>query len=351
MLCIQPMENDARSLDQKTQAELRRRAHILHKKGKSRQEIADILGVHLKTVDRWRANYKRQGAVALRPKKRGRQVGTDRNLTPEQEKEIQKKITEKTPDQLKMNFALWTRRAVCELIKHDYGLSMPVRTCGEYLKRWGFTPQKPAKRAYEQNPQAVAKWMEETYPHIAQEAKNQNAEIHWGDETGVRSDCQHGRGYAPKGQTPILRKKAKRFSTNMISSVTNQGKVRWMIYRETLTSQVFIRFLQRLIKDSKKKVFLIVDNLRVHHSAPVKEWVEANNERIALFYLPSYSPERNPDEYLNGDLKSELGCKAPAMDQKHLEKNLIGSMRRLSKSPQRVASYFDHPAVAYAKAA
>jgi hypothetical protein len=272
-------------------------------------------------------------------------------LTPEQEKEIQKKITEKTPDQLKMNFALWTRRAVCELIKHDYGLSMPVRTCGEYLKRWGFTPQKPAKRAYEQNPQAVAKWMQETYPHIAQEAKNQNAEIHWGDETGVRSDCQHGRGYAPKGQTPILRKKAKRFSTNMISSVTNQGKVRWMIYRETLTSQVFIRFLQRLIKDSKKKVFLIVDNLRVHHSAPVKEWVEVNKERIALFYLPSYSPERNPDEYLNGDLKSELGCKAPAMDQNHLEKNLIGSMRRLSKSPQRVASYFNHPAVAYAKAA
>lgn len=345
------MENDARSLDQKTQAQYRRRAHILHKKGKSRQEIADLLGVHLKTVDRWRADHKRQGADALRPKKRGRQVGTDRNLTSEQEKEIQKKITEKTPDQLKMNFALWTRRAVCELIKHEFGLSMPIRTCGEYLKRWGFTPQKPAKRAYEQNPAAVAQWMEEIYPTIAMEAKSQNAEIHWGDETGVRNDCQHGRGYAPKGQTPILRKKAKRFSTNMISSITNQGKVRWMIYRETLTSQVFIRFMERLIKDSKKKVFLIVDNLRVHHSAPVKEWAEANKEHIALFYLPSYSPERNPDEYLNGDLKSELGRKAPPMSQKHMEKNLIGSMRRLSKSPQRVAAYFDHPAVAYAKAA
>jgi transposase len=137
----------------------------------------------------------------------------------------------------------------------------------------------------------------------------------------------------------------------MISSVTNQGKVRWMIYRETLTSQVFIRFMERLIKDSKKKVFLIVDNLRVHHSAPVKEWVEANKEHIALFHLPSYSPEHNPDEYLNGDLKSELGRKAPPMNQQHLEKNLIGSMRQLSKSPQRIASYFNHPAVAYAKAA
>jgi transposase len=121
--------------------------------------------------------------------------------------------------------------------------------------------------------------------------------------------------------------------------------------RVTLTSQVFIRFMERLIKDSKKKVFLIVDNLRVHHSAPVMEWVEANKEHIALFHLPSYSPERNPDEYLNGDLKSELGRKAPPMSQKHLEKNLIGSMRRLSKSPQRVASYFNPPDVAYAKAA
>ena len=345
------MENDARSLDQKTQAELRRRAHILHKQGKSRQEIADALGVHLKTIDRWRADFRRDGAVALRPKKRGRKEGCERTLTSEQEKEIQNKITEKTPDQLKMNFALWTRRAVCELIRQEYGLSMPIRTCGEYLKRWGFTPQKPAKRAYEQNPQAVAKWMEETYPTIAKESKSQNAEIHWGDETGVRNDCQHGRGYAPKGQTPILRKKAKRFSTNMISSITNQGKVRWMIYRETLTSEVFIRFMERLIKDSKKKVFLIVDNLRVHHSAPVAEWVEANKERIALFHLPSYSPERNPDEYLNGDLKSELSRKAPPMDQGHLERNLIGSMRRLAKSPKRVASYFEHPAVTYAKAA
>ena len=221
----------------------------------------------------------------------------------------------------------------------------------KYLTRWGFTPQKPIKRAYEQNPEAVQRWLEGEYPGIEQGARQEGAEIHWGDETGVRNDCQHGRGYSPKGKTPILCKKAKRFSANMISSVTNQGKVRWMIYRETLTSQVFIRFMERLIKDSKKKIFLIVDNLRVHHSAPVMEWVEANKEHIALFHLPSYSPERNPDEYLNGDLKSELGRKAPPMNQSHLEKNLIGSMRRLAKTPQRIAAYFEHPAVAYAKAA
>jgi hypothetical protein len=225
-------------------------------------------------------------------------VGTDRHLSPKHEAEIQMKIAEKTPDQFKLAFALWTRKAVCELILKDYKIQMPVRTCGEYLKRWGFTPQKPARRAYEQNPKAVKQWMEETYPEIERKARAEGAEIHWGDETGVRSDCQHGRCYAPKGKTPDIRLRGKRFSTNMISSITNQGKVRWMIYRDTLKSEVFIRFLDRLAKDSKRKVFLIVDNLRVHHSAPVKEWLARNVYRIELYFLPSYSPERNPDEYL-----------------------------------------------------
>jgi transposase len=257
-------------------------------------------------------------------------------------------ITEKTPDQLKLAFALWTRRAVCELMESEFGLRMPVRTCGEYLRRWGFTPQKPARRAYEQNPKEVRRWMEETYPGIAAQAKAQEAEIHWGDETGVRSDCQHGRCYAPKGQTPVIRLTARRFSVNMISTVTNQGKVRWMIYRDTLTSQVFIRFLERLIQDAGRKVLLIVDNLKVHHSRPVKEWLREHKDQIEVFYLPSYSPERNPDEYLNGDLKASLGNKRPPRDRQQLETNLKSHMHRLSKSPNHVGSYFQNQYVRYA---
>lgn len=305
------MKEDARSLDQKTQATLRRRSDAMHKAGKSRQFVAEALGVNIGTVDRWRRECKKRGAKALQPAKRGRRLGAMRELRAEQEQEIQKKIAEKTPDQLKLAFALWTRKAVCELILKDYGIRMPVRTCGEYLKRWGYTPQKPARRAYEQNPKAVKEWMEEIYPKIARQAKEEGAEIHWGDETGVRSDCLHGRCYAPRGKTPVVRLRGRRFSTNMISSVTNQGKVRWMIYRDTLNSEVFIRFLDRLPRDSGRKVILIVDNLRVHHSAPVKEWLAKNARRIELQYLPSYSPERNPDEYLNGDLKGALGRMPP----------------------------------------
>jgi hypothetical protein len=341
-------ERDARRLSQGTQAELRRRAVRMRKSGKSRGEVAVALGVHVKTLTRWTGAHKKRGAAVFAPGKRGRRIGEQRALSPEQEKVIQKMIVEQSPDQLKLAFALWTRRAVCELIEREFGIRMPVRTCGEYLRRWGFTPQKPARRAYEQNPKAVRRWMEETYPGIAAQAKTQKAEIHWGDETGVRSDCQHGRCYAPKGQTPVIRLTARRFSVNMISTVTNQGKVRWMIYRDTLTSQVFIRFLERLIKDAGRKVLLIVDNLKVHHSRPVKEWLLKHKDQIELFYLPAYSPERNPDEYLNGDLKAALGNTRPPRDRQQLETNLKSHMHRLSKSPNHVGSYFQNQYVRYA---
>ena len=341
-------ERDARCLRQTTQAELRRRAVQMRTAGKSRGEVALALGVHVKTVTRWTGAHKKHGAAVFSAAKRGRRTGEQRDLSPEQEKTLQKRITEKTPDQLKLAFALWTRRAVCELMEREFGIRMPVRTCGEYLRRWGFTPQKPARRAYEQNPQEVRRWMAETYPGIAAQARAQKAEIHWGDETGVRSDCQHGRCYAPKGRTPVIRLTARRFSVNMISTVTNQGKVRWMIYRETLTSQVFIRFLARLIQDAGRKVLLVVDNLKVHHSRPVKEWLCEHKDQIEVFYLPSYSPERNPDEYLNGDLKASLGNKRPPRDRQQLETNLKSHMHRLSKSPDHVGAYFQNQYVRYA---
>jgi transposase len=341
-------DRDARSLGQTTQAELRRQAVKMRKAGQSRGAVAEALGVHRKTITRWSGEHRQRGAALFVARRRGPKLGAARRLSPAQEKALQRMIIEKTPDQLKLAFALWTRRAVCELIAAEFALRMPIRTCGEYLKRWGFTPQKPARRAYEQNPAAVQRWMEETYPAIATQAREEGAEIHWGDETGVRSDCQHGRCYAPKGQTPVVRLTARRFSVNMISTVTNQGKVRWMIYRDTLHSAVFIRFLERLIKDAARKVFLIVDNLKVHHSKPVKEWLALHGEQIAILYLPSYSPERNPDEYLNGDLKASLGSKRPPRDRQQLETNLASHMRRLSKLPKHVGSYFQNQYVRYA---
>lgn len=204
---------------------------------------------------------------------------------------------------MKLPFALWTRIAVQQLIKQLWAIQMPIRTVGEYLSRWGFTPQKPLKKAYKQNPKAVKAWLDGEYPDIAKRAKIENAEIHWGDETGLCNDSYHGRSYAPRGETPAIRLHPRCKRVNLISSVTNQGKVRFMVYNNKMNSQTMIKFMKRLIKDASKKIFLIVDNLRVHHSYIIKDWLKENKNEIELFFLPSYSPELNPDEYLNCDLK------------------------------------------------
>ena len=340
---------DARRLNPETQYELRKQVVRLKEKGElDNRAISEIVGLcptHISTI--WK-KYQRGGLDAIKTKVRGRRLGDQRELTAEQEVGIQKLLIDKTPDQLKLAFALWTRDAVRLAIKQLYGRDLPLRTITDYLKRWGFTPQKPTKRAYEQNPVAVAQWQATVYPQIQARAKQEKAEIHWGDETGIQNDAYNAKGFAPKGKTPVVRINATKSRVNMISSITNQGKVRFMLYRETMTSKVLIKFMSRLAKDSERKVFLILDNLRVHHSKDVKAWLEENRERIEVFYLPSYSPELNPDEYLNGDLKHHIRSGLPARSEKALTKKTRSFMRKLQNRPEHVQNYFKHEKIAYA---
>src|SRR5690606_35495591 len=285
----------------------------------------------------------------LKEKRRGRALGTGRQLTEAQEERIRRDIVDKTPDQKKLPFALWNARAVQALIKQYFAHEMPIRTVRLYLKRWGFTPQRPLKRALEQKPEAVKQWLETEYPQIVARSKGEDAEIHRGDETAVSSVEHYPRGYAPKGRTPVLvLSQSKRHRTNLISSITNQGTMRFMVYQDTLKAQTLIRFLERLIKDSNRKVFLILDNLRVHHSRKVRQWLERNVERIEVFFLPSYSPELNPDEYLNADLKARMSAGEPAHRAEQMKKKVLSHLRSLQKQPARIRSYFRAEKVRYA---
>lgn len=335
---------DARKLSLEVLEEKRREAHRLRKRGMTRAEIGEILGIHADTIGRWLKLTKNEMGYD-RP---GRKKGSGNRLTPEQQRDIKALITDKTPDQLKMPYALWTRESVRELIKARCGTELPIRTVGDYLKRWGMTPQKPQKRAYEQRAPEVKAWLEEEYPAIQARAKRENAEIYWGDETGLRNDCQHERGYAPKGQTPVIRLNAKRESINMISAITNQGKVRFRLFEGSMNAEVLIDFMMRLLKDAKRKVYLILDNMRVHHAKPVKEWQEKHKKMIEVFYLPAYSPELNPDEYLNCDLKAGVHSGVPARSKDQLKAKASKHMRMLQRKPSRVRKYFKHEKIRYA---
>lgn len=339
---------DARKLSTDAQQQIRYQVIRLRKQGRTHKEISAITGVHRSTCVAWWNLYKNEGKKALRIKKRGRPIGSCRKLSNEQEKEIRKAIRDKCPDQLKLPFALWTRIAVQQLIRELWGIKVPIRTIGDYLKRWNFTPQKPLKRAYEQNPKAVKKWLDEEYPAIQQKAKKEDAEIHWGDETGLCNDSYHGRSYAPRGKTPAIKLSARCKRVNLISSITNQGKVRFMIYKNRMNADTFIKFMKRLIKDADRKIFLITDNLKVHHSYKARDWLIEHTDQIEVFFLPSYSPELNPDEYLNCDLKAGVHSGAPARTQEQLKDKALSHLRKLQKLPKRVMKYFKHPKIAYA---
>jgi len=342
------MERDARKLSPTALHELRQQVVRLHKAGEKVMRIVDLTGLSWLAVRKAIDRYEAEGAAALKPKERGRAPGDGRSLSAEQETHIRRMICEKRPEQLKMDFALWTRGAVMELIAHECGISLKIRAVGNYLKRWGFTPQKPIRRAYEQSPQAVQAWLDETYPAIEAQAKAEEGEIHWGDETAVINTDVRGRGYAPKGETPVVYAPGSRTKLSMISTVTNQGKTRWMIIEENFGAERLIEFLEALIKDADRKIFLILDNLRAHHSKLVKAWLEPRKSQIEIFYLPSYAPELNPDERLNASLKHAISTKVPVKTKAKLKAAAENHMTSLNNSPAAVKAFFADPRCKYA---
>ena len=341
---------DGRKLSEAALNERRRRAVKLRLAGISVRQTAVQCELSPNTVVKAHRAYLRGGWTAVKVKHGHRPKGSGCLLSADEEKQVQWLIQDRTPDQLKMSYALWTRQAVSELIEARFGIRLTVRNTGKYLKRWGFTPQKPLKKAYEQSPAAVSRWLNETYPAIARRARQEKAEIQWGDETGLRSDDVRGRGYAPKGETPVLRANAARQSLSVISTVTNKGQMRWKVFSGALNAKILIRFLERLTRQQKKKIFLILDNLRVHHSKLLREWLEANAKKIEVFYLPSYLPELNPDELLNADLKHRVTSAAPARNKIALTRTTVGALHSIQKQPQRVESYFSQKDVCYAAA-
>ena len=341
-------DRDFRKLAPNVQAELRRRAVAMVDDGKSRQTAADAVGVSRRFVGKWLGLRERDGDAGLDGGKRGRRPGEQMVLDVKAAERIRRKIADKCPDQLKLPFALWTREAVRDLILKDAGIRLSLQAISNYLARWGMTPQRPAKRAKEQDAAAVQQWLTKTYPGIMRRAKREKAEIQWADETGISNQANYGRSFAPRGKTPVVTRTAIRFTQSMISSVTNQGRLRFMIYGGALNVSIFLTFLKRLVRDATHKVFLVVDNLRVHHAKAVMAWVKDNKDKIELFFLPAYAPQHNPDEYLNNDVKQGLARRQRPKDKAAMKGALSSYMRGLQKRPDKAKSFFQAPSVRYA---
>ena len=342
-------KQDARSLPGEAQEDLRRRVVEAVEKGLSQTEAARVFGVARGTVSRWMGLVESVGRRALQARRRGRPPVS--RLAPHQAATTVRHILSGCPEQLRLPFALWTREAVQELLLRKFELQVSVWTVGRYLRAWGLTPQKPVRRAYEQNPVAVRKWLAEEYPAIRAEARQFKAQIHWLDEMGLRSDHQAGRSYGRRGQTPVVFGTGQRFRCNMISAITNRGRLAFMIFRQRFTARVFLNFLGRLLRltrKSRRKIFLIVDGHPVHKSRSVGRWLAEHAEQIRIFRLPSYSPELNPDELLNQDVKTNALGRVRPVNVHEMMSNVRSYLRITQARPRLVKNYFRERHVQYA---
>jgi len=337
-----------RKLPAAAQEERRRQVIGLRQRGMTYQAVADLVGLSRTGVFNICQRFEAEGAKGLISQSPGRKPGEQRLLTPAQEARVQELIRCHIPDELGLPFALWNRAAVRALMAGRCGVKLAVRTVGKYLARWGFTAQKPIRRADEQDPAAVRRWLRQDYPEIVKRAKQAHGMVVWGDETGVRADDVRGRSDAPRGRTPLVRVCQTRIKLSLITAVTNKGELRWMMVDGAVNAPTFLRFLKRLSRDTRRKVFLIVDRLKAHRARLVRDWLEAHRSEIELNYLPSYSPELNPDEGVNADLKQALPRQEPTRSKEQLRRVADRPMRSLSRRPQRIRAIFQHPQFRYA---
>lgn len=339
------MKMDGRKLSHKTREEIRIRAVKQVEAGESPEVVIKALGFHRSAIYQWIAKYREGGTDALKTKSI---TGRPTKLSGAQLKKIYDIITSKNPLQLKFEFALWTREMVRDVIHDRFKVKLSIVSVGRLLRKLGMSPQKPLRRAYQQDKERVYLWLNEQYPQIRHMAKRENATIYFGDEATIRSDFHSGTSWAPKGQTPVIEATGARFSISMISAVTSKGMMRFMTINGRLNADKFIDFLKRLIYNADNPIYLIIDSHPTHKAVKVRRFVESTEGKLRLFYLPPYSPELNPDELVWGHVKNHRIGKKLIKGPVDLKRKVIASLRSLQRCPSKIIGFFKEPHVIYA---
>lgn len=280
------------ALPMEVRADRRRLAFKKLDEGWSKEEVADLVEVHCKTVETWLRNKEFLKSNGFQERKRGREKEEQKILDQAEQDDILNVIKNSLPDKEGIEYFLWSRKAVREYIQKKHKKTLAPQTISDYIKRWGLSSQRPKKQASEQDAQKIRVWLEEEYPKIQKRAKKERAEIHWADETNINLNTNYQKTYAPVGNTPIAKIPAKKQSFSLVSSLTNQGKLRYMVYKGGMNISLFLTFLKRLSRDTDKKIFLILDNLKVHHAKKVQAWAKQHENKIILFFPAAILPAR-----------------------------------------------------------
>lgn len=343
---IGEMKRDGRSVAHNTLEEMRMLALQRMREGEKPAVVSASFGMHRTWAYKVRAAAagRGKGARALRST---RASGRPRSLTPTQEHQVFRWVNGRNPRQYGFDFGLWTRQIVRELVQQRFGVSLSLASIGALLARQGLTPQKPLQRAYQRDEQAVALWVQETYPTIARQAKRDKAEVFFWDESGFRADAVHGKTWAAKGRTPVVHRPGQRQSISAASAVNSKGAFWFETYEGALTGELFVTLLKNMMAERDRPVRLVVDGLPAHKKAVVKRYVESTEGRLTLHFLPGYAPDLNPDELVWSHAKRTGVARDPLRKGEKLRDRVDAKLRSVADDPNLVRSFFKHPSVAY----
>jgi transposase len=336
-----------RRLSPGQQEVLRMRVVAALREGMADAEAVRVFGVSANSIRNWKARFAFGGVEGLESRRPGRKAGELRKLTRSQERALIEAIIEFEPEQLDLDGKLWTRRKATELVRRLFGVSYTERGMGKLLRRMGLSFQRPDRRAIEANPEAMAEWVNVTYPALVKRAESEDAVILFADQVGVRPDHLPGSTWGRVGQTPTVTRTGKRFSLNAMSAISPRGDMRFTVFTGRFDTTEFLAFCRRLISGYDTKIHLVLDGHPVHRSKATKKWMAEHAEQIELHYLPAYAPHLNPDELVNADLKRTLADKT-IIGRDRMELAVRSFFRRVQKLPDHVRGYFHGPHTIYA---
>ena len=334
-------------MDHQTLEAIRLMAVERVREGEPAADVIAAYGFNRTTIYKW-LKAALQPGVGIKALRSTKATGRPRTLTPVQERQVFRWVNGRDPRQYGLDFGLWTRAIVAELIDQKFGMRLGLTAVGELLAKLGLTPQKPLQRAYQRDPEAIERWQRETYPAIARQAKAQGAEVFFWDESGFRADTVHGKTWGLRGQTPVVHRPGQRQSISAASAVNANGAFWFCTYDGALNAELFVELLQQMMHRRKKPVHLVIDSLPAHKKATVVgKYVASTNGRLTLHFLPGYAPDLNPDELVWSHVKRTGTARRPLQQGEKLRDKIEEQLANLQQLPGLVRSFFRAPSVAY----